>query len=87
MKKPISLSEKKKILSRYLVSMKRMLPNTCTYLSLMRRRDDELVVRAIVSKVEYLFTIPQDMQMTEADLQRLYNLLIEKCKPNVEEGN
>lgn len=83
----VSLSEKKRVLSIYLTSMKKMLPSACTYLSLMKRRDGELVVRAVVSKTEYLFSIPQDLQMTEADLNRIHKLLIDKCAPNVKEGN
>jgi hypothetical protein len=83
----ISLSEKKRVLSIYLTSMKKMLPNNCTYLSLMKRRDGELVVRAVVNKTEYLFSVPQDLQMTEADLNRIHKLLTDKCAPNVKEGN
>lgn len=83
----VSLSEKKKILGVYLTSMKKMTPSNCTFLSLMKRRDGELVVRAIVEKKEYLFSIPQNLEMTEADLKRLHTLLIEKCKSDVKEGN
>lgn len=82
-----SLSEKKRVLGVYLNSMKKMLPSNCTYLSLMKRSNGEIVIRSVVDKVDYLFSIPQDFSLTEADLNRIYRLLIEKCSPNVEEGN
>lgn len=82
----MDLSEKKRILGKYMSSMKKMLPRACTFLSLMTRYN-ELVVRAIVNKKEHLFSIPQNLEMTEADLKRLHKLIKSKCITDVEEGD
>jgi hypothetical protein len=67
------------LFNTYLKIIKSEVPRACSFLSLMKKTDGELRIRAVINGEIYQFSVPQDLQMTEADLERVKNLIIEKC--------
>ena len=82
MKKP-SLSntfqENCTIFNAELRAVKKNVPKACTFISLMKTSEGEHLVKAMIKGDEYRYTIPQDLSMTQAEYDRIQNLIIEKC--------
>lgn len=65
-------------------TLKSELPSACTFLSLVTKSTGELCLRAMIKNAEgrkdsYIYSVPQDLLMTTADLDRIKNLITQKC--------
>lgn len=82
MKKP-SLSntfqENCVIFNANLRAIKKNVPKACTFISLMKTGEGEHLVKAMIKGDEYRYSIPQDLDLTQADYDRIENLITSKC--------
>lgn len=88
MNEVITFEQRAKMLNIYLKSVKRSLPKNCTFLALFKKADGTLYVNAFITnsknqKEKFLYTMPQDLDFTPADIEHLKTLLLEKCNEYV----
>jgi hypothetical protein len=82
MKKPSlnnTFQENCNIFNAELRAVKKNVPKACTFISLMKTSEGEHLVKAMIKGDEYRYTIPQDLIMTQAEYDRIQNLIIDKC--------
>jgi hypothetical protein len=75
------LENRKFLVTQVLKAIKKSLPKVCTYLSLYKRKDGDICIRAVIHKTDFYYTLPQDFNLTEASFERIRSLLFETCKP------
>jgi hypothetical protein len=79
------LQARQSVLSQYAKMIKKDLPTNCTFLAPVRKTDGQLYLRATVKvngkKDNFLYTLPLDLDLTNADLDRIKNLISEQCQP------
>jgi hypothetical protein len=68
------------IFRQTLKELKKDLPNVCTFLAPYLDTNGELYVKAIVNKNEHYFSLPYDLEFSKTDVERLKNLILEKCQ-------
>jgi hypothetical protein len=66
-------------LPNYLKIIKKSLPKQCTFLGSVRKPTGELYIKYIVNKESFLLTIPEDLNFTKADWDRIISLIQSKC--------
>jgi hypothetical protein len=65
--------------------IKSELPSNCTFLSLIKKPDGEIMIKASIKnratniKDSFLYTVPQDFSLTDSDLARIKELISNKC--------
>lgn len=91
MKKPnarYGFKENATLFNTALRDLKKGLPSKCTFLSLIKKATGELAIRAMIknsdgTKDGYVYTIPQDLMLTQADYSRIQELITKKCEEYV----
>ena len=83
---PSLLRGRQNILLEYVKLIKKDLPKSCTFLAPVRKTNNNLYLRATIksadgTKDNYLYSLPEDLDLTDADLNRVKNLILEKCQP------
>jgi hypothetical protein len=68
------------IFRQTLKELKKDLPSACTFLAPYLDTNGELFAKAIVNKNEHYFSLPYDLEFSKADVDRLKNLILEKCQ-------
>jgi hypothetical protein len=76
------------MLSQLLKMVKIELPSNCTFLAPVKKSSGEVFVKAVIKdiknkKATYLYTIPQHLAVTNADLERIKELITAKCTEDV----
>jgi hypothetical protein len=67
------------IFNAELRTIKKRIPKSCTFMSLIKTSEGEHLLKAMIKGDEYRYTLPQDLDMTQADYDRIENLITEKC--------
>lgn len=83
---PAILQARQTVLLEYVKLIKKDLPKNCTFLAPLRKSDNTLYLRATVksadgTKSNFLYTLPEDLDLTDADLNRVKQLITEQCQP------
>jgi len=60
--------------------LKKELPNSCTFLAPHLDSTGEMCIKTIVNKEDHYFSLPDNLEFTKADIDRLKNLILEKCQ-------
>jgi hypothetical protein len=68
------------IFRQTLKELKKGLPKSCTFLSPYLDSNSELFAKAVVNKQDYYFSLPDNLEFSKADVERLENLILEKCQ-------
>lgn len=68
------------LLGEYAKLIKKDLPKACTFLSVAKKPGNKLYFKAIVNKQSYLYSLPENLELTNADLERVKKLILEKCQ-------
>lgn len=76
------------MLDQMLRMVKVELPSNCTFLAPVKKSSGEVFVKAVIKdiknkKATYLYTIPQHLAVTNADLERIKELITAKCTEDV----
>ena len=66
------------IFSYQLKTLKKRLPSGCTFLSTLRKKNGEIQIKAVVKGEDYLFSVPQDLNLNAADIQELERSILSK---------
>jgi len=79
------------MLHQLLKMVKLELPKNCTFLAPVKKGSGEIFVKAVIKdnknkKDTYLYTIPQHLAVTNADLERIQELITSKCIEYVSKG-
>lgn len=82
---PAILQARQTVLLEYVKLIKKDLPKNCTFLAPLRKSDNTLYLKATVksadsTKNNFLYTLPEDLDLTDADLNRIKKLILEKCQ-------
>ena len=75
---------RRNIFAEMLKNLKKSLPISCSFISPIRLASGETRVRVIVKGEEYHYSIPQDFDLTSADISELYTQILNKCNTDVE---
>ena len=72
------------MLDQMLRMVKSELPKNCTFLAPVKKSTGEVYIRAVIKdskgkKDAFLYTIPQHLAVTNADLERVKELITSKC--------
>lgn len=67
------------ILDYQLQSIKQMLPRSCTFLASITDRNGNVRVEAIVKKKRYDISIPEDLRLNKAHVERIRSEILSKC--------
>lgn len=72
------------MLDQMLRMVKLDLPKNCTFLAPVKKSTGEIFVKAVIKdskgkKDAFLYTIPQHLAVTNADLERVRELITSKC--------
>lgn len=64
---------------RKLVTIKKSMPKQVTYLSTIKKANGDVYIKAVVNKKDYLYTMPHNYDFTNADWERLEELIKGNC--------
>lgn len=72
------------MLDQMLRMVKLELPKNCTFLAPVKKNTGEIFIKAVIKnskgkKDSFLYTIPQHLAVTNADLERVKELITSKC--------
>lgn len=67
------------ILDYQLKSLKSMLPKSCTFLATITDKNGNVRVEAVIKKKRYDISIPEDMRLNKAHLERIQLEILSKC--------
>jgi hypothetical protein len=74
-----------RILQLQVKSIKKQVPSSCTFLAPYTDKSGEVYLKAVINKKPTYLSIPQDFQFTVSDVNRIIELITNKC--HVSEGN